>query len=500
MEHNNAQLVTCVLQRLASWGVKEICIAAGARNIDLVRGVLASSKVRVWNFFEERSMAFFALGRAMTDRVPVAVITTSGTAAVELMPAIVEAYYQGIPLIAVTADRPRSYRGSGAPQAIEQVNLFGVYAPCYDLAHPPDVADMPDIVSSGPVQVNVCLEEGVGEQPAGRVFDINALRYSPIGEPHDVGRIDLVLAGGLSSTEGRAVSRVLARFAAPILAESTANLVGVDHLLLKNGERSVRQMDITRVLRIGSIPSWRWWRDLEERKDIEVVHYSRVPFTGLARDAGQLVRPLVDLECMSGTGGPLPSPVDVVQTDHFPLSEPAWMQHLRRALPEQSRVFLGNSLPIREWNLAVGNCEQLEVFACRGTNGIDGIVSAFLGVSVDARESWLIVGDLSALYDLAAPWIITQLPTANRRIVVINNGGGKIFSRVDSLRRLEDPARNLIENRHEQSFEAWAAMWKIGYLRATDPSHLEQLPEGPIVIEVVPDAQQTEDFWAGLKG
>jgi len=80
------------------------------------------------------------------------------------------------------------------------------------------------------------------------------------------------------------------------------------------------------------------------------------------------------------------------------------------------------------------------------------LVSTFYGLSEGAAESWMIVGDLSALYDLAAPWIAEQLSPGNRRIVIINNGGGKIFSRVESLRKLDDAARTLIENRHAIDF------------------------------------------------
>ena len=82
-------------------------------------------------------------------------------------------------------------------------------------------------------------------------------------------------------------------------------------------------------------------------------------------------------------------------------------------------------------------------------------------MSAIVRESWLIVGDLSAMYDLAAPWIMPQLPQGNRRLVVINNGGGKIFSRVSSLNFLSRQARHIIENRHSVTFAPLAQMWGL---------------------------------------
>ncbi len=114
-------LIDCVRRA----GVTDFCVCGGSRNAPLL-AVLGSSKT--YTFVDERSAAFFALGRVKRDGKPVAVITTSGTAAAELLPATIEAYYSGAPLVLITADRPARFRGTGAPQAIEQPGLFGPYA------------------------------------------------------------------------------------------------------------------------------------------------------------------------------------------------------------------------------------------------------------------------------------------------------------------------------------------------------------------------------------
>jgi 2-succinyl-5-enolpyruvyl-6-hydroxy-3-cyclohexene-1-carboxylate synthase len=163
------QLIQQTLHTIAYLGVREVCVAAGARNAPLVSALLASSGVKIWNFFEERSAAFFALGRIMADRKPVAVVTTSGTAAAELLPAAIEAHYQNLPLVLVTADRPKRYRGSGAPQAIEQAGLFGVYATMVgdwdatDESHEGHCSD-------GPMHLNVCLDEPLETNVSGVDF------------------------------------------------------------------------------------------------------------------------------------------------------------------------------------------------------------------------------------------------------------------------------------------------------------------------------------------
>ncbi|HEV2719794.1 MAG TPA: thiamine pyrophosphate-binding protein, partial [Thermoanaerobaculia bacterium] len=109
-------------------GATDFCVCGGSRNAPLLAVLSVTPDVRLWSFVDERSAAFFALGRAKVLGIPAAVVTTSGTAVAELMPAVVEAYYSGTPLIVITADRPARYRGSGAPQCIEQEGIFGAYA------------------------------------------------------------------------------------------------------------------------------------------------------------------------------------------------------------------------------------------------------------------------------------------------------------------------------------------------------------------------------------
>jgi 2-succinyl-5-enolpyruvyl-6-hydroxy-3-cyclohexene-1-carboxylate synthase len=313
---------------------------------------------------------------------------------------------------------------------------------------------------------------------------------------------DLVLAAVLHPDDAVMVAPVLIKLGAPIVAEATANLhlfQALHPLLIEGGEKALKMCAATRILRIGAVPSWRFWRDLEDRPEVMVTNFSRAPFRGLAREVNVSTYPLeslLDLPASSTVPWELKgvSP----DLDAFPLSEPAWMGHLLRALPAGSRVFLGNSLPIREWNLAMKvPAEGVHFYANRGANGIDGLISTFLGVAAsNAGESWLILGDLSALYDLAAPWIIQQLDNPKIRIVIVNNGGGKIFSQVSSLRDLPDKAREVIENRHDMSFEPFAKLWRMDYLQVQNPMDLDGISDGPLIIEIRPDPSQTEAFWA----
>jgi 2-succinyl-5-enolpyruvyl-6-hydroxy-3-cyclohexene-1-carboxylate synthase len=122
-------------------------------------------------------------------------------------------------------------------------------------------------------------------------------------------------------------------------------------------------------------------------------------------------------------------------------------------------------------------------------------VSTWLGVGAEAKESWLILGDLSALYDLGGPWILPQLQSAKRRIVVINNGGGMIFSRVAWLQEAGEETKRVMENPHSLGFEPWARLWGVEYRLLTDLKQLEDDDAACAIWEVRPDHEQTAAFW-----
>jgi 2-succinyl-5-enolpyruvyl-6-hydroxy-3-cyclohexene-1-carboxylate synthase len=156
---SNQQLAIAVLRALKAANADTCCICPGSRNSPLVQAIVADSFIKSFFWFEERSAAFFALGRSKRDETPVAVITTSGSAAAELLPAAMEAYYSAIPLLLITADRPRRFRGSGAPQSAEQVGIYGPYAVAnWDIAYP-DSCDLSSWSQQAPAHLNICFEE-----------------------------------------------------------------------------------------------------------------------------------------------------------------------------------------------------------------------------------------------------------------------------------------------------------------------------------------------------
>ena len=165
----NRNIVWCnaFTGRLSELGVKYVCISPGSRSTSLTLSFASNNNFKVFPIVDERSSAFFALGIAKATKTPVAIVTTSGTAVAELYPAIIEAYYQRIPLIICTADRPRSLRGSGANQTINQHNIFNNHIRMFVDAGLPDLRKLTGIrktaenairisqfVDRGPVHLN----------------------------------------------------------------------------------------------------------------------------------------------------------------------------------------------------------------------------------------------------------------------------------------------------------------------------------------------------------
>ena len=125
---DNVERASRLIAEVREAGAREFCVCAGSRNAPLLAVLGELADVRLFSFVDERSAAFFAIGRVKLHGQPVGVVTTSGTAVAEMLPAAIEAYYSGVPLILISADRPARFRGTGAPQSIEQVGIFGVYA------------------------------------------------------------------------------------------------------------------------------------------------------------------------------------------------------------------------------------------------------------------------------------------------------------------------------------------------------------------------------------
>ncbi len=525
LQSTNLKLSKALMEFLYSHNVKTVVACSGSRNAPLIFTLQSSEEFQVFHHHDERSAAFFALGLSMKEQNPVAVLCTSGTAVAEMLPATIEAYYQKLPLILVSADRPHLFRGTGAPQAIEQVGIFSKYAHCVDIQ---TENDFPTEFST-PLHLNICLEEpkagdwvvgthllgpldlkGMSSPPCGKLGhrDQNSLSPVPkLEEFLDCSNV-LVVVGSLSLEDAKHVSTFLEKLQAPVLADSTSNLEAAPYIL-RCGEKLLRTWKPDKVLRLGSVPSFRFWRDLE-KLSIEVLSLSTQGFSGLSR--ASLIEKVDSFETLSKLSPELKQNkyAEVFNLDHqlseklevllkrYPHSELALIRKLNEFISQDALVYLGNSLPIREWNLVNG--QRRPTYANRGANGIDGQVSSYLGLADSSPESWALVGDQTALYDLNALALSNQSSAkkykSKRRIVVMNNGGGKIFSHLSYSQQMEHAQRKLLENHHRWEFRAWAEMFGWAYESwQVDSCHLNPQIDD-LILEIFPDAAQTHHFWS----
>lgn len=517
----NVELAAKVVQEMVSAGVREFVLCAGSRNAPFVHILDEQKDLKVYSFFEERSGAFFALGRIASTRKPVAIITTSGTAASELLSAAVEGTYSSLPLILVTADRPKRFRGTGAPQTIEQLGIFSYYNEvALDIDVDNSHLSLRNLSWKKPIHINVSFAEPLidGPIPTIEIPNLSERTRLPAQLPMDTlkemesflnSHRPVILVGILPDKAHNTVLEFLRQYKAPIYAEGISGLRGhpeLRELTLQSGEQMVHRAlasgDCDSILRIGGVPTIRLWRDLEDKlKNLPVFSISFNHFTGLSRP----VQHCSSLDLLSQVEFAAPprenfklSLEDKAQAqkitallEKYPLSEQGLVHSLSKKIQAEDSLYLGNSMPIREWDAcATYAYSPARVAGNRGANGIDGQISTFLGWADEERANWCLVGDLTTMYDLAALWVTPQIKAKKLRVVVINNQGGQIFSRMYK--------KEIFLNRHQISFESWAAMWKWSYQKWTEIPGQPDLAAHQ-VIELCPDAKQTELYWQELE-
>ena len=535
-----------ISQLVYEHGVNTFCLCPGGRNAPLVSVLSKAKGIQVLSFFDERSAGFFALGLARKEGRPVAVLTTSGTAVAELLPSVIEAYYSHTPLVLITADRPSAYRGTGASQSIEQKNLFGPYVgQQWDLENTVDfsISKWSGFV---PCYINVCFDEPLLDKPAPvldfrnqvshcssptkkkkntqKAWPNNVLGptgFSVFNSQKEVKKIKaffekcqnpLCLLAEMPESIKKEVEDRVSFFHWPVYAEALSHLRGSQKLfILKSGEGILKWLVLNQkidgVIRIGRRPVARFWQDLEKKyAHLPVLSISDQSYAGLSRIEPALsfntffdwaknntktTHKLLFAKSAQHTIAKKDKALyeHLIKTvNQHPLSEPALIRKFSQSIPKRSLLFLGNSLPIREWNQVAPFLpnKNIKYLGNRGANGIDGLISTFLGACELDKQNWCLVGDLSALYDLSSLWAFHQLkkkPTVF--ILVVNNSGGRIFESLFS-----SPA---FINAHHISFQHWAKMWGFYYYKLKEwpnkPSFLS-----PAIIEGQVDPKYTKKF------
>jgi 2-succinyl-5-enolpyruvyl-6-hydroxy-3-cyclohexene-1-carboxylate synthase len=508
----NSEKTLKILSWFKSLGVEDICICPGGRNAPFVQILSELQDFHVTSAFDERAAGFFTFGKAYSQQKPAVVITTSGTAVAELLPSVVEAFYSSAPLIVVTADRPKKLRGTGSPQVINQFNIFGSYVEkCVDLESGDDWIN-PEWTQTQPIHLNICFDEPLMEpltecqleniqfpQFASSIPQIEAQPLkAALGNMLANPGMPLLIVGPLHPNEVNTVRFFCQSWPGIIYFEAASGLREAQFpQALKGGERNISQLfkngKLSGVLRLGGVPTVKLWRELEN-SSLPVVSVSRRPFAGHSEGiflhgalaVGTTLREEFQSEDVVS---------QFVQEDHkcyeqierlcakYPKSEPALVRHLSLEIPSQDQVYIGNSLPIREWDTFASYRNQRHLWVNRGANGIDGQIASAIGMASKNKELSIVVGDLTALYDTSGPWFKNEVKAL--RLFVINNKGGRIFERLFN--------HSAFYNTHDVDFSAWANMWNMSYEKITVPEKIAIHQYG--IYEVVTDVQQTELFW-----
>jgi len=506
-------------------GVRHVVLCPGSRNGPLIQAFAAHPSIAAHSCVDERSAAYQALGMAEQLGQPVAVVCTSGTAALNLAPAIAEAFYQHVPLIAITADRPAEWIDQLDGQTVRQVGVFRNHVKAEfsfpeESPHPDTARHATRLVNDavnvamahpwGPVHINVALREPL-YLPAGVMpqYPESPKIIEPVAGATILtdGQIDelrrefvsyenVLILGG----QGRRCDQLVEQLSIlstkhwiPVVGDCVSNLAGVTRLIFIPDQVAARmpaslapellvtfgRVVVSRRLREflrANKPATHWHIGVEPAADMYqslTRHILTAPeyLLGILAQSDVVERSYYkrSLGLAVAFGWDRFRAISHME-DHF--SEINAVRRLLALLPDNEVIHLGNSLAVRHVDYAGVPRTVREVFSNRGTSGIDGSVSTAVGHAMAAPElrHTLIVGDLGLFYDINGLWR-DALP-ANLRIVVLNNHGGRIFLAIDGPGN-NPAALPYFTTPHARSAGPVAAMFGLDYTRVTTYPELE---------------------------
>lgn len=518
-------------------GVKDVVISPGSRSTPLALAFSEHPHAKEWVLIDERSAAFFALGAAKQMKKPVVLVCTSGTAAANYYPAIVEAHYSRVPLIVLTADRPHELRDVGAPQAIEQINLYGNYIKWFqEMAIPEASLEMLGYVRNkaaravymagegnpGPVHMNIPFREplmldfsleDIWEHPdfQGKIYSDpldGRKTLSPVQVESFLNRLagkekGLIVCGPQPDNIAfpQAVAALAEKWHLPILADplsqvrtgthSKTNIIETYDAALKN-EVIRKRYKPDFIIRFGAMPvSKPYLFFIKENKDVPQFIVEK--HSGYREPAGNVTDIIF--------ADPVAFCETLVETEHIAFSE-KWLSEwqgmnevarkhlsngmeesitegeairaLGKAAPDQHTVYVGNSMAIRDMDtFFLVNEKEIEILGNRGANGIDGMVSSAAGAAANGEHITLVLGDLSFFHDLTG-LLAAKYYKLHITILLINNNGGGIFSFLSQAKDKKH-FEALFGTPIDLDFSLAAQLYEAAYFEPKTESELEDV-------------------------
>lgn len=552
MNPSTAQ-ATVIVDELIRNDVRHVIVCPGSRNAALAMAVHqadADGRLTMHVRIDERSAGFLALGLSKASGRPAAVACTSGTAAANLHPAVLEAHHSGIGLLMITADRPPELHGTGANQTIDQRGLFGSAAVAVEFP----VAErregqnqvwrglvcraVAQAETGRPVQVNVPFREPLvptfeprwPEPLDGRP---DGLRWTTSSAPVTMAgsRVDfrvpartLMVFGSGREDRARAAATVAASAGWPAIAEPTSQAAAVSGgasvlrcgaLLLAAG-RLPEPMRPEAVVVVGRPTLSRGVRGL--MGSAPVYGIGDHPQWTDPQYVASHVRGWLDLDDMSNVDG-----VDVdwlstwrhadavaVNAVEKLLGEQEWPTGLHLAaevmdaLPSGATLFLGSSNPVRDIDLVAEPRPDVTVYANRGVAGIDGNVSSAVGMALAADgPAYALIGDLTLLHDVNGLLIGPPEKRPDLTLIVHNDDGGGIFTLLEQgAAEHKNSFERIFGTPHHADIQSLCRGYRVDYVRATSSEEFRAAlkPVGGLrVVEVRSDRGLLRDLHARLR-
>jgi 2-succinyl-5-enolpyruvyl-6-hydroxy-3-cyclohexene-1-carboxylate synthase len=465
-------LIGAFVDELTRSGVTAACTSPGSRCAPLVLALARDPHLDAYSHIDERCSGFFALGLAKASGRPVALTCTSGTAAANLMAAVIEADEARVPLIILTADRPPELRDVGAGQTIDQIKLYGDSVRWFfEVGTHEATAERVRWIRGlacravaeacgerpGPVHLNWPLREplvpdGKIDVPAGRSERRPwVMRERASAAAVDLGSIitgparGLIVAGRSDRPFGPALGQLAAACGYPLLAEplsgarsGPAAISHYDLLLRDGGFADAHTPEV--VIRVGDLPTCKplrgWLAGLDGARQIAIdpdgawQDPASVVELSLRADVERLTAPeAAEAGWLAGwldADRRVAASVAELLSDDF--SELGVARALGEWLPSSATLFVASSMPVREIEAVWAAREDApRVLSNRGANGIDGTLSSAFGVAADGPGPvCALIGDVAFAHDIGGLLAASRLDLA-LTIVLFDNGGGGIF-------------------------------------------------------------------------
>lgn len=483
----NTYYVTNFVSELALNGLEDVVISPGSRSTPLALTFAEHPTIKEWIHFDERSAAFFALGLAKRKNKPVALVCTSGTAAANFYPAIVEAHYSRIPLIVLTADRPHELRDNGAPQSIDQIKMYQNYVKYFHEMAIPEASEkmiryarrqasraytIANEANKGVVQLNfpfkdplipdLSLNQLWGEENKTVLThvtskeEVSAESIVSIVELIKDKKRGVIVCGEIKTEEERlAILKLANQLQVPILADVLSNLrknEAVNEFVISTYDTILKDDEVKEslrpefIIRFGSMPVSKpylqWITDFTPEihivvdEDLGFREPTGIETTVVYSEPVKFIEKILASKeefdfCQkwSRLWMRLDEEVrSILTTTNNELTEGTTALVLAEKSQNGDLIFVGNSMPIRDMDTFYLPAKtSVEIIANRGANGIDGVIATAIGVAATDQKLTLLIGDISFLHDYTSLFIARQynIPI---RVVVVNNNGGGIFS------------------------------------------------------------------------